>query len=220
MVAKGKNFSEEEEMQLCRSYLVVLKDARIRSNPKTLDQRALSFANTAHSRASGVTSRGTRSRSVTPDATRQQDIQELALHAEEKCQGFRLKATLCQWSAVVGGFAAESGADGGEIVRPLRVKAAKAAAHSAAVDVRVRKTIPNATCTLAGASAKRVRALKDPNRLALFAIKLDELDTDAQEFFRTKGAAVLEDMRAESRSLASTTVVVEDDGDISHENEG
>lgn len=29
---KSKNFSEEEEMQLCRSYLAVVKDAKIGTN--------------------------------------------------------------------------------------------------------------------------------------------------------------------------------------------
>lgn len=101
----------------------------------------------------------------------------------------------------------------GEIARPPGVKLAKAAALSAAEDMRVRKHIANATAALARSSAKRVKVIEDANRLALFATKLDELDPDAQEFFRAKRASVLDELRAESCVSGDAAHVVDVDRD-------
>lgn len=51
--------------------------------------------------------------------------------------------------------------------------------------------IASAVEVIADASMQRARCLEESNQLALFAVNLESLDADAQEFFRRKRARVL-----------------------------
>ncbi|KAE8896838.1 hypothetical protein PF005_g21072 [Phytophthora fragariae] len=75
--------------------------------------------------------------------------------------------------------------------RPIGTKATKLASQSRAQLEHTQKRLAEATEQMAQARKKRARALEEANNYALCTIRLDELDDDAQEYFRLRRSAVL-----------------------------
>jgi hypothetical protein len=80
--------------------------------------------------------------------------------------------------------------------RPTGNKAVKTALKSTASMEQSQKRLAEATLMMAEASRKRARALEESNNYTLFTIRLEELDGDAQEYFRLRRAEVLSNMRS------------------------
>ncbi|TYZ66340.1 hypothetical protein PybrP1_005488 [[Pythium] brassicae (nom. inval.)] len=202
---KGKNFSEDEEIQLCRSYLVVGKDSAIGESITAHFQKARSesaemwqyrsleskwrvisrdvskfcgaYANVRALAVSGA--------NIDDDLDRACDMYKQVERDNEpfKC-GFGPNAACQQQGQTKPAPSCAAAATGeGDVVRPTSMNAAKAMAQAAADEALVQKRIANATAALTRASMKRVCGLEDANQLALLAARLVSLDDDAQVFF-------------------------------------
>ncbi|KAG1709332.1 hypothetical protein DVH05_019974 [Phytophthora capsici] len=90
---------------------------------------------------------------------------------------------------------AHTGSTSGSInQRPQGNKAAKEEAKAQAAERERRKRVATAAVDMADSSRKRTKALLEANRIALFSIPLNQLDPDAQQFFRLSREAALREV--------------------------
>ncbi|KAE9022212.1 hypothetical protein PF010_g10520 [Phytophthora fragariae] len=97
--------------------------------------------------------------------------------------------------------------------RPEGNKAAKKSALATATIEHTQKRLAEATMKMANAIQKRARALGEANHYTLFTISLNDLDADAQEFFRLRLTAILNEMRSNNhQALLERNSISNDEG--------
>ncbi|KAE8909942.1 hypothetical protein PF010_g12079 [Phytophthora fragariae] len=99
--------------------------------------------------------------------------------------------------------------------RPEGNKAAKKSALATATIEHTQKRLAEATMKMANASQKRARALEEANHYTLFTISLSDLDADAQEFFRLRRAAILNEMRSNNHQALLERIPISNDEGVS-----
>ena len=244
---RGANFSSTEEMQLCRSYLVIGKDAVMGTGQKTgtfWEQIEKHFNEHTGGSEGSLRSLETKWRVITADCSKfvgamasvralqrsgENEEVEIArgmqvhatmvdesdkentghkkkgkstfklqhcwriLETEPKWQTFRDPKPSDDDDAFHSGSAPAASA--AVMHRPTGNKAEKADSKNAAVMETTYKRIASASMQTARASAKRVKLMEDANNMALFSIRLGNLDPSAQSYFKLRHALVLREMQ-------------------------
>ncbi|KAF4147329.1 No apical meristem-associated C-terminal domain [Phytophthora infestans] len=221
---RGSNFVEEEEIQLCMSYLKISEDPRTGT-----DQSSATFWKRIHEHftaarlAFSAAMDKVERRSGASFGDEIQGAQQIYMRMEDRdgvtatkpfklLHCWRILRSEPLWTSVrnsqgtaTGGDAinSESTARG---ARPQGRKASKEEAKAVASTSSSIAELAKANAEIAAASKKRARAIQDACDVALFTVCLDELDPDSRRFFELRRRQVLGRLERSHASSRETVV--------------
>ncbi|KAE8889059.1 hypothetical protein PF010_g5786 [Phytophthora fragariae] len=213
-MGKKSSFLEEEEAQLCRSYLKVGTDATTGTNQSsgTFWERICTHFNS--SRSTGSTTRDQRSleckwSKVSSDVKRFASALDKVDRRSGASLDDEIEASQCVYKAMQGGTEAKTRKPF-KLMHCWRILKAEPLwmsfrvskpGYESTAPVNIDMAGPTsaelaqATKEMAQASRKRARAIEEANEMALFTVCLSDLDPDAREFFALRRHQVLQNLR-------------------------